>query len=113
MKKGIHPNWHTNCTVTCACGNSFTTGSTYPSLQVDICNACHPFFTGEVKFVDRQGRVDKFLKKIDVAKSAQSTSKRAKKAQKQTAEPVAEPKTYKQLLQEQKSTVKKSADTVA
>lgn len=102
MKKGIHPTWHTDCTVTCACGNTFETGSTYPSLQVDICSACHPFFTGEMKFVDTQGRVDRFMQKMNAAKA--NKSKKTKKAQTDTA-PV-EQKSYKQLLQEQKSALK-------
>lgn len=105
MKKGIHPTWHANCSVTCACGNTFTTGSTYTTLQVDICSACHPFFTGEMKFVDTQGRVDRFMQKMKAATATQS--KRAKKAKQQTDAPQEPAKTYKQLLQEQKTVVKK------
>ena len=63
MKKDIHPKY-VECRVTCACGNSFETRSTVPSLHVDICSACHPFFTGKQKFVDTAGRVEKFQKKF-------------------------------------------------
>ena len=63
MKAGIHPDY-VQCTVTCACGNSFETRSTVESIHVDICNACHPFFTGKQKFVDTAGRVEKFQKKF-------------------------------------------------
>lgn len=63
MKKGIHPNYQT-CSITCACGASFTTRSTLPSMHVDICSACHPFFTGKQKFVDTAGRVEKFQRKF-------------------------------------------------
>jgi large subunit ribosomal protein L31 len=62
MKQGIHPNYHVT-TVTCACGNTFESGSIKQNLRVEICSACHPFFTGKQKFVDAGGRVDKFKKK--------------------------------------------------
>ena len=63
MKKDIHPTYH-QCTVTCGCGNSFVTGSTREKITVEICSACHPFFTGTQKFVDTAGRVEKFQKKF-------------------------------------------------
>ena len=63
MKADIHPKYQ-ECKVTCACGNSFTTRSTRNSLNVDICNECHPFFTGRQKFVDTAGRVEKFQRKF-------------------------------------------------
>ncbi|WP_019535725.1 50S ribosomal protein L31 [Paenibacillus ginsengihumi] len=62
MKSGIHPTYH-QTTVTCVCGNTFETGSIKQNLRVEICSACHPFFTGKQKFVDAGGRVDKFKKK--------------------------------------------------
>jgi large subunit ribosomal protein L31 len=61
MKKDIHPNYF-DCTVTCSCGNTFTTRSTKKELKVDICSNCHPFYTGKQKFVDSGGRVDRFKK---------------------------------------------------
>ncbi len=63
MREGIHPKYH-ECTVTCGCGNKFTTGSTKEKIAVEICSACHPFFTGTQKFVDTAGRVEKFQKKF-------------------------------------------------
>ena len=66
MRKDIHPNI-VNCKVTCACGNEFETRSTTPELSIDICNECHPFFTGSEKIVDAAGRVDKFKKKYKLA----------------------------------------------
>ena len=63
MKAKIHPKYQ-NCQVHCACGNTFTTRSTLPKINVDICSQCHPFFTGKQKFVDTAGRVDKFTKKF-------------------------------------------------
>lgn len=65
MKKEIHPEY-VECKVTCACGNSFTTMSNKNEMRVDICSACHPFFTGSEKIVDSAGRVDKFKKKYNM-----------------------------------------------
>jgi large subunit ribosomal protein L31 len=62
MKKDIHPEY-VECTVTCGCGNKFLTRSTKPKINVEICSACHPFYTGRQKFVDTAGRVEKFLRK--------------------------------------------------
>lgn len=62
MKKDIHPDYN-ECTVKCVCGNEFTTRSTLKEINVEICAACHPFFTGQQKLVDSAGRVDRFLKK--------------------------------------------------
>jgi large subunit ribosomal protein L31 len=63
----IQPTWYDDAVVTCACGNTFTTGSTVPKIQVDICAKCHPFFTGQQKFVDTLGQVDKFQQKTKIA----------------------------------------------
>jgi len=63
MKQKIHPTYHEESVVTCACGNSFTAGSTKKELSVDVCSECHPFFTGEMKFLDTMGRVEKFQKR--------------------------------------------------
>ena len=62
MKKDIHPDYH-ECVVTCGCGNTFTTRSTRKKINVEICSACHPFYTGKQKFVDTAGRVERFLRK--------------------------------------------------
>ena len=69
MKAGIHPEY-TTCKVTCACGNVFETRSTMSAIKVDICSACHPFYTGNQKFVDTAGRVDKFRRRY--AKKSES-----------------------------------------
>ena len=62
MKEGIHPNY-VETVVTCGCGNRFTTHSTRSELKVDICNQCHPFYTGKLKYVDTAGRIEKFQNK--------------------------------------------------
>ena len=64
MKADIHPKYE-DCTVTCGCGNKFQTRSTRKNISVEICSACHPFFTGKMKFVDTTGRVEKFQKKYN------------------------------------------------
>ena len=65
MKTAIHPEYK-EATVTCACGNTFKTGSTKEELRVEICSECHPFFTGRQKFAERGGRVEKFKKKYKI-----------------------------------------------
>lgn len=96
MKKDIHPKWYPEAKVTCACGNSFTIGSTSPEIQVEICSACHPFFTGEMKFVDTQGRVEKFIAK---QKAAQDKKYVKKKIRRQAKEKEEKPRTLKEMLQ--------------
>jgi len=65
MKKDIHPKYSTT-TVTCACGNTFETGSTKKDIRVEICSSCHPFYTGKQKLIDSGGRVDKFKKRYGI-----------------------------------------------
>jgi len=65
MKKEIHPEYKA-CTVTCACGATFEVKSNKETMTIDICSACHPFFTGSEKIADRAGRVDKFKKKYNL-----------------------------------------------
>ena len=62
MKPGIHPSY-VECTVSCACGNSFNTLSTHPMLKVEICSVCHPFYSGKQKLMDTEGRVERFMRK--------------------------------------------------
>lgn len=93
MKANIHPTWHQDTKVTCSCGNTFVTGSTKDAIVVDICSDCHPFFTGEMKFVDVQGRVEKFQAKMAKAKEYQSTTKTKK-----TAKARQETKSLKDML---------------
>ncbi len=64
MKKNIHPTYYPDATVTCACGNTWTTGSTQKVIRTDVCSKCHPFYTGEQRIVDTEGQVDRFYKKL-------------------------------------------------
>ncbi len=107
MKKNIHPNWHDNAAVVCSCGNTFTTGSTLEKIEVEICSKCHPFFTGEMKFVDQQGRVDKFRKKMEQAKKQQQQAAKKKKAKDENETKEEEPLSYQQILREKRSQLRK------
>ena len=71
MKKGIHPKYG-KATISCACGNSFETGSTKKNMKIEICSACHPFFTGKQKIVDTAGRVERFNKKYNLTNDEDS-----------------------------------------
>ena len=77
MKANIHPTYHDDCQVSCACGNKFVTGSTLTKIDVEVCSKCHPFFTGQQKFVDIKGRIDKFKEKQ--AQGVKYTAAKAKK----------------------------------
>ena len=71
MKANIHPVWFADAKVVCACGSTFTTGSTLENIRVELCSNCHPFFTGQQKFVDTLGQVERFQKKTEEAKVKQ------------------------------------------
>lgn len=72
MKDKIHPQYHSNLKITCACGNVILAGSTKKDVTTEICSGCHPFYTGQVKLVDTAGRVDKFLAKMKKAEEAKA-----------------------------------------
>ncbi len=87
MKEKIHPTWFNEAAVHCACGNTFTTGSTAKSISVEVCSACHPLFTGQQKFLDTAGRVDKFNQRMAAAdkKKAEADERKRKKAEQDAA----------------------------
>jgi large subunit ribosomal protein L31 len=66
MKTAIHPTYFPEATVTCSCGNTWVTGATKPQIKVEICNACHPFFTGEQRIVDTEGRVERLKRRFNL-----------------------------------------------
>ncbi|MFI5241319.1 MAG: 50S ribosomal protein L31 [Microgenomates group bacterium] len=102
MKAAIHPKWFDDAKVTCACGNTFTTGATMPEIKVEVCYSCHPFYTGQMKFVDTAGRVDSFrAKQAGVTKKAVSkTEKRRIKKQKRLQEEMDRPESLAELRKE-------------
>ncbi len=82
MKKDIHPKIYTDTQVKCACGNTFVSISTVPAIQVDICSNCHPLFTGQHKFIDTEGRIDKFNKKAKTIEEKKKSKVKADKIKK-------------------------------
>ncbi len=96
MKANIHPKWYPEARVVCACGNTFTVGSTQEEIRVEICSRCHPFFTGEMRYADTEGKVEKFMKKR--AEAAKKAPLLKKKKGQQTAVADTQPKTLKEML---------------
>lgn len=104
MKTEIHPEYFADAKIKCACGKTYTVGSTAKEIQVELCANCHPFYTGKQKLVDTAGRVDKFKKKLELKDTKVVTKgKKAKKAA-QKVKKAAKPKVEKTL----KSSKKKS-----
>lgn len=93
MKTQIHPTWYPEAKVTCACGNSFSLGAAVPEIKVEVCYLCHPFYTGQMKYVDTAGRVEAFRTKqaskraTRVSKSEKRRLKRLKKIQEELERP--------------------------
>jgi large subunit ribosomal protein L31 len=104
MQEKIHPNFHENATVNCACGESFVTGSIMEAIRVEICSKCHPFFTGKVKMLDIAGRVEKFQKKHANAEIGINT-----KPQRRVIKPVVLPKDKKAAAKAEAKTEAKPA----
>ena len=100
MKQGIHPEY-VDCVVKCSCGNTFTTRSTKPELKIDICNACHPFYTGTQKLIDTGGRVQRFADRFGAAKDVVAEREAAKKAER--AAQIAEREAAKKAEREAKA----------
>lgn len=94
MKANTHPKYY-QTNVVCACGNSFTVGSTLETLRIELCNKCHPFYTGEQRFVDSASRIQKFEAKQNIAK--QYLTKKVKKQEEEKAKD-SQPKTLREML---------------
>ena len=107
MKADIHPKWY-EAKVSCACGNSFTVGASVPEIQVEVCAACHPFYTGQMKFVDTAGRVDAFKTKQSKAKKNTVTKaeKREKRKEKKIQNELDRPGTLEDLRKQAKKSKK-------
>src|SRR3970040_1913205 len=90
MKEGIHPTYYPNAQVICACGNSWTTGSTQKVIRTDVCSQCHPFYTGEQRIVDTEGQVDRFYKKLQARQQYLSDVETREAARVSPNRPVAE-----------------------
>jgi large subunit ribosomal protein L31 len=87
MKQNIHPKYYPNAKIICACGASFEVGSTKPSIKIEICSACHPYFTKKDKFIDKAGRVDRYKAKLErYTKIAEEKEKRKKEKERKRKE---------------------------
>ena len=76
MKEKIHPQYYSDAKVICACGNTFTTGSTRKEIKVELCSKCHPFLTGERRMMDTAGRVERFKRRYEKQEKAKETAKK-------------------------------------
>ena len=90
MKKDIHPTYYPDAQVICACGNTWTTGSTQKVIHTDICSNCHPFYTGEQRIVDTEGQVDRFYKKLHAREQYVSDLEAREAARTSPERPIAE-----------------------
>ncbi len=99
MKAGVHPKWFEEAKVTCACGNSFTVGATMPEIQIEVCSNCHPFYTGQMKYVDTAGRVDAFITRRAKAKRkiVSKTEKRKLKRERRIREELEKPESLAEV----------------
>jgi large subunit ribosomal protein L31 len=99
MKAQIHPKWFNDAKVTCACGNTFTTGAVMETIYVEVCSVCHPFYTGQMKYLDAAGRVEAFKSKLTNAstKVVSKAQKRKLKQEKRIKEEMARPETLAAL----------------
>src|SRR4030042_3885877 len=90
MKKDIHPKYYPNAQIICACGNTWTTGSTKEIIRTDVCSKCHPFFTGEQRIVDTEGQVDRFYKKLQIQQEFVTQAEARAAARTSLQRPIAE-----------------------
>jgi len=91
MKKGIHPTYYPDAQVVCACGNTWTTGSTRKVIRTEVCSSCHPFFTGQQqRLVDIEGQVDRFYRKLEASKTMKSAVKARETDRVSTSRPLVE-----------------------
>jgi large subunit ribosomal protein L31 len=90
MRSDIHPEWHPEAKVTCACGNTWTVGATVPEIRVDICSNCHPYYTGEQRIVDTEGQVDRFMRRLRAREEIREEARRREEAKTSPAVPIIE-----------------------
>lgn len=103
MKADIHPKYYPEAKVVCACGNSWTTGSTKAEIRVDICSNCHPFYTGEQRIVDTEGQVDRFYKRLEVRTEFKKSQDAKVAAKTSPTRPLAEFELTKKTLEAYKA----------
>lgn len=106
MKKDIHPKYYSEAKIICACGNIITTGSTKPEIKVEVCSACHPFYTGKKRLVDTAGQLDRFKKRFE------KSSKMKAEIEKKKAKDMAKKKPKTKLIIKKKISKKKAKKAV-
>jgi large subunit ribosomal protein L31 len=106
MKANIHPQWYKEAKVICACGNTFVVGATVPEIQVEVCYNCHPFYTGQMKYLDTAGRVDAFLARSQMAnkKVVKKSDKRRIKRERRIREELEKPESLAEVRKAAKKT---------
>lgn len=112
MQVQNHPKWSSEAKVSCACGNSFTVGAAVPEIQVEVCYACHPYYTGQMKFLDAAGRVDSFRARQKGAqkKVLSKADRRKLKRQKKIQEQIERPETLAEIRQTLQKEAKKKTE---
>jgi large subunit ribosomal protein L31 len=91
MKKGIHPTYYPDAKVTCACGNTWTTGSTRKEIRTEVCSKCHPFFTGQQqRLLDMEGQVDRFYKRVEAHNNFLAAQRNRDESRTSPERPIAE-----------------------
>ena len=98
MKKNVHPQYYPDAQIVCACGNRATTGSTKQSIHVELCDKCHPFYTGQQRFVDKKGQIDRFVAARDKAAKI-AIAKPTKKKKNEEKKEEWRPRTIKEMLE--------------
>lgn len=108
MKAAIHPKWFSDAKVICACGNTFTVGAVVAEINVEVCSKCHPFYTGQMKYLDAAGRVEAFKSKMSQAAKTviSKTEKRRIKQEKRIKEELSRPESLDQLRSDNQKTQK-------
>lgn len=108
MKAQIHPKWYPDAEVICACGHTFKVGSTLPKIEVEVCSKCHPFYTGQMKYVDTAGRVDAFqLRRARARKNVLSKAeKRRLKKEKKIQQELEKPESLEEIRRQEKDQIK-------
>ena len=112
MKEGIHPTYYPNAQVICACGNTWTTGSTQEVIRTDVCSNCHPFFTGEQRIVDTAGQVDRFMRRLQQAEERAAKARVQQKAEEAARKAAAQARARGERPDKVKAVAEKAADQV-
>lgn len=112
MREGIHPTYYPNAQVICACGNTWTTGSTQELIRTDVCSNCHPFFTGEQRIVDTAGQVDRFMRRLQQAEQRAAQQRIQMKAEEAARKAAAQARARGERPDKVKSIAQQAAGSV-